>query len=94
MHSENTYCHMSEACKLLKEKDKKIAKYKKQSEKYLDDFFKISQKYRKALKALKQIKEIARELKKDAIASMSQPVAESINKTLNKISEVENVEHN
>ena len=85
---------MSEACKLLKEKDKKIAKYKKQSEKYLDDFFKISQKYRKALKALKQIKEIARELKKDAIASMSQPVAESINKTLNKISEVENVEHN
>lgn len=94
MHNENTYCHMSEACKLLKEKDKKIAKYKKQSEKYLDDFFKISQKYRKALKALKQIKEIARELKKDAIASMSQSVAESINKTLNKISEVENVEHN
>ena len=81
---------MSEACKLLKEKDKKIAKYKKQSEKHLDDFFKISQKYRKALKALNQIKEIAKELKKDAIASMSESVGESIDKIQNEVKEVSN----
>lgn len=90
MHSENTYCHMSEACKLLKEKDKKIAKYKKQSEKHLDDFFKISQKYRKALGNLNHIREIANKLKLDTIYTMSSSVGESIDKILSEVNEVNN----
>ena len=66
MHNENTYCHMSDACKIIKQ-------YKQ---------------------ILGDIKGITNELKRDAISSMSIRVSDSIVRILNKIKEVENVEHN